>query len=307
MTARISKGVQLALVTAVVSGVANFVNKYAVGAIKPPLVFTAVKNLWVGAFVLGMILLLGKWKQIKNLNRKEMILLGLVAVVGGTLPFYLYFTGLSQIPALNASLIHKTLVVWVAILAGKWLKERISPMQMVAVGLLFASNLVVGGFAGFKFSTGELMVLAATMLWAVENIFAKKVLKTVDPDIVTGARMGLGSLILMGAALVQSPANVIKAFQLSGNQWMWMMVTAGTLLLYVMTWYRALKLEKATTVTAVLVAGTLVTNVLAAVFVTHKWDMLMLTQAGLVIAGLGLIYFQSRKGLAVNLPAAEVA
>jgi drug/metabolite transporter (DMT)-like permease len=305
MSAQMSKGVQLAIVTAVVSGIANFVNKYAVGAIKPPLVFTAVKNLWVGMLIVGMILLLGKWKQIAKLKKDEVVKLLAVALVGGTVPFYLYFTGLSQISAINASLIHKTMVIWIAIMAGKWLKERLTKTQMVAVGLLFASNLIVGGFSGFKFSTGELMVLAATILWAVENVIAKKVLKTVDPDLVTGARMGIGSLVLMGAALLKSPTAVMHAYQMSGTQWMWMMVTAGTLLLYVMTWYRALKLEKATTVAAILVAGTLVTNVLSAVFTTHQWTTMMLAQAVFVLGGVALIYWQARQLNVANKPAIE--
>ena len=82
-----------------------------------------------------------------------------------------------------------------AIFGLTYLKEKLSSLQIMAIALLFASNLLIGGFKGFTFSTGELMVLAATIFWAVENIIAKKVLEGVDPDIVVGARMGLGSLI----------------------------------------------------------------------------------------------------------------
>ena len=71
-----------------------------------------------------------------------------------------------------------------------------SPLLMIAVAFLFYANLIIGGFAKFQFSQGELFVLLATILWAVEHVLAKKILPTVDPDIVTAARMGFGSLIL---------------------------------------------------------------------------------------------------------------
>ena len=117
-----AKGIYLALITALISGISIFVNKFAVGAIQPPLVFTATKNVGVGLLIVGIILATRKWRLIRNLNRREIIYLILIGIIGGSIPFYLYFTGLSQIPAINAALIHKTLVVWVAFLAMPFFK-----------------------------------------------------------------------------------------------------------------------------------------------------------------------------------------
>lgn len=277
------KGVLLALTTAIVSGVAIFVNKYAVGAITPPLVFTATKNFGVGLMVLAFILSSGKISQIRKLNKNEMMKLLAIGVVGGAIPFYLFFTGLSQIPAINGAIIHKTLVLWVAVLTIPFLKEKLSLMQIGAIAVVVWMNLGIGGFAGFKFSTGELMVLVATMLWAVENVIAKKVLKSVDPDLVVGARMGFGSLLLMSAALWQYPEKVMGIVNLNSTQWMWMLASMITLGLYVISWYRALKYAPATLVTTVLVLATVVTNALSAVFVTRVWSMEMMTQAAVML------------------------
>ncbi len=288
MVASYRKGVYYALVTAVISGVAVFVNKFAVGVITPPLMFTATKNVGVGLLVLGLLVVSTKWKKIKELKRDEVVKLGLIGAVGGSIPFYLFFTGLSQIPAINAALIHKSLVLWVALLAIPLLKERLSVWQVGAIGLLYSSNLIVGGFDGFGFSRGELMVLMATMLWAVENVIAKKILSTVDPDIVVGARMGLGSVLLLVAAGVTNPGSLAQVFAMSGTQMFWMVTTMATLLVYTMSWYRALKLAPATWVATVLVGATVVTNVLSAVFVTHQWTLQMGVQAGLIVMGVGV-------------------
>ncbi len=289
------KGIYFAIATALISGVSIFVNKFAVDAIKPPLVFTTTKNIGVGLLIIAVIIGLRKWKEFKKISKKDFYYLLLLGVIGGSIPFYLYFTGLSKIPAVNAALIHKTLVLWIIILAIPFLKEKLTKIQAIAIALLFASNLAIGGFKGFKFSQGEFFVLAATILWAVENILAKKILPRIDADILVAARMGLGSIILLGAAIIVAPAGLAKITHLSNIQWFWMSFTTIALLAYVMTWYRALKLAPAITVASVLVASTLVTNVLSAVFITHAWTKDMGIQALIMLIGVGIFWFAAKK------------
>lgn len=296
-----TKGVQLALLTALISGFSIFINKFAVGSITPPIAFTAIKNTLVGVMILSALLFSGKMSKLKDVSKKDKRSLVLIGLIGGALPFYLFFTGLSMIPAINAALIHKTLVLWVALLAVPFLKERMSRLQIVGMLMLFGSNLFIGGFKGFTFSVGELMVLGATLLWAVENVIAKRVLERVDADLVTFARMGLGSMILLGASSVVAPGSLTQAFSLDGTQLMWMVLTAGALLGYVSTWYRALKAAPATTVASVLVASTLVTNVLASMFITQTWKFaVLLPQAGLILTGLYLFWISARKQATVT-------
>lgn len=295
MKENLHKGIYLSLVTTLISGVAIFINKFAVSAIQPPLVFTTVKNLGVGFLIISILLIFRKWKLIKKINRRELIYLISIGIVGGTIPFYLYFTGLTQIPAVNAAIIHKTLVIWVALLAIPLLKERMSPLQIFAVLLLFGSNIIVGGFQGFTFLEGEFLILIATIFWAVENILAKKILPTVDPDIVTTARMGFGSLILLAASAITAPSALFSPLSLNSMQWFFMTITIVTLLGYVMTWYRALKYAPATTVTSILVSSTLVTNVLSAIFVTHVWTIDMGIQAAVMMLGIAIFWFAAKK------------
>lgn len=272
------KGIKYALLAALISGVSIYVNKFAIAGINP-LTFTATKNFAVGLLIIGVLVLNKKWQLVKELNTKEIIWLVLIGVIGGALPFYLFFTGLSQTSAINAAIIQKTLVIWVAILAVPFLKERLSVLQIAAVALLFYSNIFIGGFKGFSNSPGEMMIFAATILWAVETVIAKKVLKTVDPDLVVAARMGLGAMVLLVTA---------GGFaSLTTTQFSWILVTAIILFAYVSVWYRALKFAPATAVTAVLVASTLVTNVLS--------TKIIVSQNVLMLAGLVLLLLSSRR------------
>lgn len=281
-----TKGIYISLLTAVISGVSIFVNKFAVDAIKPALYFTSVKNLAVALLIVAIVLATGEWRKILKLTGKELKYLILIGIIGGSLPFYLYFTGLSQTPAVNAAIIHKTLVFWVMLMAVPLLKEKVSKWQFVGVLLLFAGNIIVGGFKGFKFSQGELMLLVATVLWAVENIIAKKVLTTVSPNIVTAFRMGLGSVVLMSATIITVPQVLQKSLALSSEQFFFIGLTVLFLLAYTTTWYRALKHAPAVVVTSVLVASTLITNVLSAIFVTHSWNITLTLQTVLIVSGL---------------------
>lgn len=295
MYSNVTKGIYLALLTAFISGIAIFVNKFAVTAIQPPVVFTAIKNAGVGLLILSLLLALRKWKLVKKLNKKELVYLFLIGIIGGSIPFYLYFTGLTQIPAANAAIIHKSLVIWVALMAIPLLKEKMPPLQIFGVILLFGANLLVGGFQGFTFLEGEFLILIATIFWAIENILAKKILPTVDPDIVVSVRMGFGSIILLGAAAITAPAALVKSLSLTSTQWFFMIITMATLLGYVMSWYRALKYAPATTVTSILVASTLVTNVLSAIFITHAWTVLMGIQGVLMIIGVAVFWLAAKK------------
>ncbi|MFA5025292.1 MAG: DMT family transporter [Candidatus Shapirobacteria bacterium] len=283
------KGIYLALLAAFISGVSIFLNKYAVDAIKQPLVFTSIKNTGVAMLLVTTVIMSGKWKKILNLGKNELWKLFLIGVIGGSIPFYLFFTGLSQTPAVNGAIIQKTLIIWVAILAWPLLKEKMSFKKTALVALLFGANLLVGGFKGFKFSQGEGLILLATLFWAIETIIVKKALVKIDPVILVTARMGIGSIILLIMSAVLQPVALNKVVNLSINQWFWIILTMITLFGYVTSWYTALKHASATSVMAILVGSTLVTNILSAVFITHSFNGLMMIQTLTMVVGIAIL------------------
>lgn len=283
----------LALLTAVISGTANFVNKFAVTAAKDPIFFTTLKNGVVAVLLIGLLVAFRKWEEIRHLTGRQWAKLIAIAVVGGSVPFALFFTGLTQTSALNASLIHKTLFLWVALLAIPILKERLSFLQWIGVAALFGANLFVGGFTGFKFNLGELLILGATLLWAVENVIAKIALRDLSSGTVAAARMVLGSLVLLALSATRGSLGQITG--LNPSQWGWVLLTGGLLSGYVWTWYTALKHAPATLVATLLVPATLVTNLLSAVFVTHELTPTQLTSGALFVIGATLMIVFARR------------
>ena len=261
----------LALATATISGTNNFLTKIAVTAIKDPIVYTTLKNALVAVALAGILILFKKWGEISKLNAREYVLLALIGIGGGSIPFALYFTGLAQTTALNAGLIHKTLFLWVMLLAVPILKERVTFLYLVGAGMIFAANFFVGGFNGFKFNAGELMILSATLLWAVENIIAKIALKSISSIAVAASRMIFGSVILGLFMFWQGNGGVILT--LNSEQWGWVLLTSALLTGYVLTWYSALKYASATYVATLLVPATLITNLLSSIFITHALKM----------------------------------
>jgi len=291
---KINIATKFALATAVISGMANFVNKFAVTALKDPILFTTLKNSLVAVFLIGVFLVAGRSKEIRSLTKKQWLRLFAVGVIGGALPFGLFFTGLMQTSAMSAALIHKTLFLWVALFAIPFLKERMVWQQWVGIIIVFAANFFIGGFNGFSFNVGELMILAATVLWAVENIIAKKALADISSVTVGAARMVIGSALLIGYVAVFG-RGFAPIFTLTSAQWGWTIVTGILLAGYVITWYAALKRAPATYVATILVLATVVTNVLSAIFVTHAITGLILANALVSVAGVLLMILFARK------------
>lgn len=289
----------LALATAAISGTNNFLTKIAVTAIKDPVVFTTLKNAIVAIFLFGLLLAFKKRQEIASFTKGQILKLIAIGIIGGSVPFALFFIGLSKTSALNAGLIHKTLFIWVMLLAIPILKERITSRQWLGIGAIFAANFLVGGFTGFKYNAGELMIVGATILWAVENIIAKKTLSDLSSITVASARMILGSLILALFVLWRGGGGMV--LELNSTQWAWTLLTSTLLLGYVLTWYTALKYAPATYVAILLVPATLVTNILSAIFITRSITPLQIISSILFLSGTALMVMFAKKTAEVTV------
>ena len=285
---KIKKGVFYAFLTALVSGVSIFYSKAVVLKISP-LFLTTIRNLSVG--FLFFILLFSQSKlfsQLKPIKKREILLLILVGVIGGALPFYLFFSGLRLVPAQTANLIHKSLFIWVTILAVIFLKEKIKPIFWLAFVLIFLGNYYFFPFK-LQFNQGELMILLATWFWAVENILAKKALKTVSSEMVGLFRMGLGGTLLLLATIFFGQTKII--FSLTFSQWQLILPGVVLLFFYVFFWYKALKYAPASLVTLILTFSMVVGNVLNGTFAGLKISQNEIYSSSLILIAASLISF----------------
>ena len=260
-------GLALAAATAVVSGFAVFINGYGVrswaGAGASSASYTTFKNL-IAALFLGAIAYgvarRAPSRSLRPQNASQWRRLGLIGVIGGGIPFLLFFEGLARASSGQAAFLHKTLLVWVALLAVPLLAERITKVHLGAMALLVAGQAYLAGVSGLRFGAGEAMILGATLLWAVEVIVAKRLLADVPAPTVAVARMGIGAVVLVGWTLVTGGFASIGALTIT--QWGWALATGAVLTAYVATWYGALARAHAVDVTAVLVFGAVITAAL---------------------------------------------
>ena len=287
-------GVGLALCTALISGVAIFVNSYAVQRFDSPTVYTTAKNL-VAAVLLGLLLFAATRAGSPEgftppTTTSQRVRLVVVGVVGGGIAFVLFFEGLVRATSSDAAFGHKTLVVWVAILAVVFLHERLGWPHILAIAFIIAGQIVLtNDLSTFSLGSGESLVLGATMIWAIEVVIAKRLLDDLSPLTVGVARLGIGLVVLVGWLVLDGQIGSLLGG--APTQWAWALLTGTILTAYVATWYAALARAQAVDVTAVLVLGAVVTAGLNTVVkgVAFGPDMvgLGLLTLGVVVIALG--------------------
>jgi drug/metabolite transporter (DMT)-like permease len=241
-------GLAFALLTALVSGISVFVNASAVRAFEDPVAFTTLKNAAAAVILaaLAVVTVRAPWRP----TRASLAGLVAIGIIGGGVPFILFFTGLAEATAPAAAVIHKTMFLWVAALAIVFLHERLGAIQVGALGVLLLSQLLIQSPSGVGWGAGETLIAIATAFWAVEVIVAKRVLAGTPPAIAAAARMGIGLLVLV--AFLGATGGLGGLASITAEQLAWVLLTGALLSAYVGTWYAALRRAPASAVTAVL-------------------------------------------------------
>ncbi len=206
-----------------------------------------------------------------------------MGIIGGGLAFVLFFNGLARTTATPAAFLHDTLVIWVVLLAGPFLHERAARWNIAAIALLVGGEVALSkGIGHLAWGSGTSLVLAATLLWAVEVVVAKRLLFGTAPATVSLVRMGVGSAALLAYLAVEGSLDSLLA--LTRGQLGWVVFTGLLLAGYVGTWMTALSRARAIDVTSILVASALITAALQALAGTQplapEWLGLVLITAG---------------------------
>ncbi|OGD66517.1 hypothetical protein A3F08_02290 [Candidatus Berkelbacteria bacterium RIFCSPHIGHO2_12_FULL_36_9] len=280
------KGIYFALITAIVSGVAVFISSFATKVVKDPFVLTTLRNVIVAIWLSAVLIGISSWQSIKQLTFKQWSQLILIGLIGGSIPFLLFFKGLSLSTASGGALIHKTLFIWVGILAVIFLKEKTGKLQIFALIILLAGNYLLSVPKSWNFGLGEILVFIAVLFWAVETIIAKVVLKNIPAVILAWGRMFFGSIIMLGFLFFTDRFSIIST--LNSNQWLWIILPCLLLFSYVILWYNSLKYSPASLVTSILVLGSLVTTLLSSIFIIHKYQLSQIISYLLLIIGIVL-------------------
>jgi len=279
------KGLLLILATALISGFSVFINKYGV-ALANANIFTFAKNTLVALTLTALLLALKKLPALRSLNRRQWGRLALVGLIGGSIPFLLFFKGLAMTSAAQGAFIHKTMFVFVAVLAAIFLKEKINKNFLIGGLLLLLGNLLALKSFNFSFGLGDGLILLAVLFWAAENVLAKYILRDLSGNLVAWGRMFFGAIFIFGylAVVGQAP----QLLTIDAAQVGWIAITSILLFGYVITWYNGLKHIPVSLAATILALGSPITTWLTALN-TGKLAAREMYSGILIVCGLILI------------------
>lgn len=277
------KGILLVFSTAIISGFAIFINQFGVSIINP-YIFTGLKNITVAVLVCCLLLAMKDWRLLKGLSKKYWGLLLAIGLIGGSIPFLLFFKGLSLTTGVQGAFIHKTMFIYVAVLAALFLKEKISKKLLFGGLLLLLGNAFLLKFIPHSLGKGDLLILLAVLFWAVENTISKYTLRELPSRVVIWGRMFFGSIFILIFLVATGQIGLIGTLNIS--QMAWVVVTAIILLGYVITWYTGLKYVPVSVATPILLLGAPITALITFIYTgVINWAQVL----GIGLALLGII------------------
>ena len=283
-------GILLVLLTAVISGVATFVNTLALRANpawnSDP--FVTVRNVAVALMLVPLAAL--AWRAAPaRLTRRDWGKLVTIGLVGGAIPFLLFFRGIQvatgQGGAAAATFGYRTLFVMATVLGVVVLRERFHIRLALAAGLLLAGSALLLTLTGAVWTDGTAYVLAATAMWAGEYALSKHALRTLAPGTVALGRMGFGGAFLLAYIGLTGQAGSIPAM---GAAWPWILLSSVLLVGFVTTWYAGLKHVDLSVASAALVLAFPITWVLTVASTPAAWGLPQAAGAVTIAFGVAL-------------------
>jgi drug/metabolite transporter (DMT)-like permease len=258
-------GYLLAGLAALVSGVAVFVNSLGVRTFADPVLYTALKD-----GVTGLILLLPlgfslrRRAEYRHISGRTWGWLIALALTGGSLPFALFFSGLRMTTAATGALINHFQFILVAVLAVIFLRERIRPAMWAGFGVLLIATVIGTNVNALRWNQGALLILASTLLFAVDFVIAKHLLRGLSTLVVMTARMSLGTAMLF--VYVALRGGLGRIGHLSPTQWEFVVVTGLILLVFTITTFTAIRNTSVSVVLSIGTAAPIVTTLLQLAF-----------------------------------------
>jgi drug/metabolite transporter (DMT)-like permease len=288
MRKREAIGTFLALVTAVISGFSIFANKWFVVDLEPA-VFTAVRAVIVGLVFLILSFAFGSWKR-KERSSLNWGALFVIGIIGGGIAFLLFFSGLKLTTVGRAAFLNKTLPIYVTLFAFIFLKEKISKKQIGALVLMIAGTIVLVSatisprILWLNPELGDVLIVAAAVLWAIESVIAKKIMRDGEHNfVVSFARMFFGAVFLFGFLFVVGKLDELAV--LTARQWFNILISTALLFGYVLTFYWSIRYINVSKAATILLLAPIITLILGVVFFGEPLPALQIVGSVLILVG----------------------
>ncbi|GAC1450860.1 MAG: hypothetical protein PVSMB4_10140 [Ktedonobacterales bacterium] len=287
-------GYYFAVLNAIISGVAIYVNSIGVKMFADSTLYTALKNSVVGiAVLIPVIVVASRRQELRRMNRTEWGLLVLVSLIGGSVAYALNFRGLQISTPVTAALIDHTQFLYVAVFAAIVLRERFGPWIWLALVVLFIGLSLGISVNAVRWDTGVAFLLAATLMFAFDFVVIKYLLRTVSMLTVMLFKMSVGAALLLGYLAVLGRLGAIR--HLNATQWGFVLVTGLILLAFTITSIVGLRHASATAVIAIGAGSPIITTLLVVLSRHVRLAPATLLGLGLVLAALLIIYTFGRR------------
>ncbi len=211
-------GYLLALGAAAISGVSIYINSFGVRALPDATLYTTLKNAVAGAVLLVPVVAFAHRRaELARLTAREVAWLAALAVIGGSVPYVLFFRGLQLTTAGTGSLLNHAQFLVVAALAIPLLRERISGLAWAGLLLLAAGSLAGTDLGTVRLNSGALLVLASTLLFGAGVVLSRHLLARLSPELVMAAKMSAGAVLLIAYSAGTGALAGVPA--LTAEQW----------------------------------------------------------------------------------------
>ena len=184
---------------------------------KPTL--TSIHPILLASFVYLLASLVATMMQIKKKNHpittKDKGLLVAIAISGAVIGPLMFFAGLEESLAADSALLLNGEMIFSVFLAILLFREKVSTAGYLAVALVIAGIVVVTTDMELSSSafdvqnTGNLLIIGATMFWALDNNLSKILSAKLDVARIVQIKSIIGgSILFLLVFLLQIPINI---------------------------------------------------------------------------------------------------
>lgn len=278
-------GYTFAIMAALASGLAVWVNSIGVRTFTSPVLYTTLKNAFVGVVLILPLLFSSRVRsEYHTLTRREWVWLVGLAVTGGSFAFVFEFTGLRETTASTGALIGHFQYILVGVIAVVFLRERLKPAMWAGFAVLFIGLLFASGLGALQWNQGAVLIAIATIMYAVSWVVARRLLKRHSTLMVYTALMTMGVVMLAGYA--GATGQYAELGSLGATQWHFILLVGVILLVNNGVTLTAMRHAPVAAVTAIGTSAPIITTLLQ-VGTTGKLVLSPLDGVGLLILLLG--------------------